>query len=439
MGRTRAFGSVTYKPNKQDPRRIVASFNTPDYAWHDHPGISRRQSRSFAPDDQDGAIAWLDHERKLIDAGVWEPPAATIHREAASRITLGEYYEDWLAERTFKGQPLKPGTRYHLRKDIENHIIPFFGRTKLIDITQARIDRWLATLPAEQETMKTNAFKALKAMLRTASTPGLHGEPALIPQNPCVRSMPKPQRRIESRPATPEEIKGIHDAMPERYRMSVYLAVFGRGLRIGEVCALQRRDIDLNTRTLHIRRNRSTEDPDSKIGTPKTNRSVRDERIPSQLIPLVEQFLNRHVQRGPTSWLFPATRNPKDPIHPNALRGMYANARSTVDRDDLRFHDLRHTGLTWMALDGATVRELMDSAGHADAETAMRYQHAIDERHTVLAEKLGERLLPDETSETLRAQIEMIERDIEALERKRDELKRRVSVWTNKIVGKFER
>ncbi|MDN6854693.1 MAG: N-terminal phage integrase SAM-like domain-containing protein, partial [Bifidobacterium crudilactis] len=155
MGRTRAFGSLVYKPNKQTPTRIVASFNTPDYAWHDHPGISARQSRSFQPDGADGAIAWLNHERKLIEAGVWEPPAAAVQRDAMSRITLGGYYEDWLAERTYKGRPLKAGTRYHLRKDIENHIIPFFGATRLIDITQARIDRWLATLPAEQETMKT--------------------------------------------------------------------------------------------------------------------------------------------------------------------------------------------------------------------------------------------------------------------------------------------
>ncbi|MFT8787404.1 MAG: site-specific integrase [Bifidobacterium psychraerophilum] len=179
--------------------------------------------------------------------------------------------------------------------------------------------------------------------------------------------------------------------------MSVYLAVFRRGLHGRGVCALQCRDIDPNTRTLRIRSNRSTEDRDSKIGIPKTSRSVRGERIPSQLVPLLDHFLKRHVPSTDTAWLFPAAHNPKDPIHPNGLRGMYAKARTTVGRDDLKFHDLRHTGLTWMALDGATVRELMDSAGHADADTAMRYQHAIDERHTVLAEKLGERLFPDET------------------------------------------
>lgn len=100
--------------------------------------------------------------------------------------------------------------------------------------------------------------------------------------------------------------------------MSVYLAVFGRGLRIGEVCALQRRDIDLNTRTLHIRRNRSTEDPDSKIGTPKTSRSVRGERIPSQLLPLLDHFLKRYIPNTATAWLFPAAHL----AMPSVSRGM---------------------------------------------------------------------------------------------------------------------
>jgi hypothetical protein len=46
-----------------------------------------------------------------------------------------------------------------LRKDIENHIIPYFGNMRLIDITQADIDRWLTTMPGEQEAMKSNALR----------------------------------------------------------------------------------------------------------------------------------------------------------------------------------------------------------------------------------------------------------------------------------------
>ncbi len=171
--------------------------------------------------------------------------------------------------------------------------------------------------------------------------------------------------------------------MPPEYRKSVYLAVFSDGLRIGEVCALQRGDIDFEHRILHIRRGRLTEDPDSKVGPPKTATSVRD-----------------HTQ----------------PVHPNTIRIHFDQARRKAGRPDLRFHDLRHSALTWLAAEGATLKELMESAGHSDVSAAIRYQHAVDARRETLAEKMGEKLLADDTPETVMARIRDIDRRIAELE-----------------------
>ena len=421
MGRTRGFGNLKYRPNRRQPRRIVASFPTPGEAFGKWPGLPERQSRSFPGEAEDEAIAWLSRQKKLIDAGVWEPPKVVRHEEKASRLTLGDYFPGWLEKRTYRGRPLKDGTRYRVRKDVENHILPYFGAMRLVDITQADIDSWLASLPSDQESMRANAYKTLKAILHTASQPGRHGEPPMIPGYPVTRSLPKPQRKTETIPATPEQVKAVHDAMPERLRMAVYLAVFGDGLRIGEVCALQRRDIDLESRTMHVRRGRVTMAGDRYVDTPKTPGSVRDERIPSQLVPLLRMFLDAHVGKGPTSWLFPAVRDPTRPIHPNTMRSWYDAARKRAGRPDLRFHDLRHTGLTWLAEEGATVRELMDAAGHSDVETAMRYQHAVSERRERLAERMGERLLPDDTPEIVRERIKQLDAKIQKLQQERKE------------------
>ena len=63
-------------------------------------------------------------------------------------------------------------------------------------------------------------------------------------------------------------------------------------------------------------------------------------------------------------------------------------ARATINREDLHFHDLRHTGLTLAAATGATTAELMRRAGHASPDAALRYQHATLERDFLLASKL---------------------------------------------------
>lgn len=59
---------------------------------------------------------------------------------------------------------------------------------------------------------------------------------------------------------------------------------------------LQRRGIDPRTRTLHIRRSRVTIDNERLTDTPKTDSSIRDDLIPLQLLPLLQQFLDEQVR-----------------------------------------------------------------------------------------------------------------------------------------------
>jgi integrase len=40
------------------------------------------------------------------------------------------------------------------------------------------------------------------------------------------------------------------------------------------------------------------------------------------------------------------------------------------------FHDLRHTGNTWAADSGASLRDLMDRMGHRSMRAALIYMHA---------------------------------------------------------------
>ena len=72
-----------------------------------------------------------------------------------------------------------------------------------------------------------------------------------------------------------------------------------------------------------------------------------------------------------------------------ALSHPWHKARTAIGRPDLRFHDLRHSGLTWSAATGASVAELMRRAGHASQAAALRYQHATDDRDRVLADALA--------------------------------------------------
>ena len=72
-----------------------------------------------------------------------------------------------------------------------------------------------------------------------------------------------------------------------------------------------------------------------------------------------------------------------------ALRRAFEKALEVMGRDDLTFHDLRHTAATLAAQNGATTAELMARMGHTTAQMAMRYQHASAERDQQLARRLA--------------------------------------------------
>ncbi|MGV9543078.1 tyrosine-type recombinase/integrase [Nocardia beijingensis] len=60
--------------------------------------------------------------------------------------------------------------------------------------------------------------------------------------------------------------------------------------------------------------------------------------------------------------------------------------------EHLRRHDLRHTGLTWMADAGVSLHVLRKIAGHADSRTTERYLHPDRREITGAGAKLSEHL-----------------------------------------------
>ena len=77
-------------------------------------------------------------------------------------------------------------------------------------------------------------------------------------------------------------------------------------------------------------------------------------------------------------------------MQPTVLHQSWRNARAAAGREDLRIHDLRHTGATMAAITGATLAELQQRLGHSTVSAALRYQHAARGRDVEIASKLSE-------------------------------------------------
>ena len=202
---------------------------------------------------------------------------------------------------------------------------------------------------------------------------------------------------------TRQEIDTLVEGFPEYYRLSIHLALLVGGLRIGEVCGLQRQDIDIERHTISIRRTRLDDIPGIIVGDTKTPGSRRTEPLPESVIPEIEEHLRKWVQDGPEAWIFRDIRDLRAgrgaiPITCSGLRYRFRLARREAGRADLRFHDLRATALTMLAQQGATVRELMAAAGHTTPTMAIHYQRTTEKRQRALADKVAAALDPSKAS-----------------------------------------
>jgi len=179
---------------------------------------------------------------------------------------------------------------------------------------------------------------------------------------------------------------GIAAAIQPRYRLLVFLATFAQ-LRFGELVALRRGAIDVDAMELHVRI-ATAEMTDGTLldDTPKSAAGKRPISLPHSLRPVIENHLATYAQAGPHGRLFigpaggiPRRRNFNRVWHRALTK---AGIPPTMD---LHLHDLRHTGSTWSAQTGATLKELMARIGHSSTRAAMIYQHATRERDQAIA------------------------------------------------------
>ncbi len=360
-GRKRRFGSVRKLPSGS----WQARYTGPD-------GLYRNAPSTF--DTKRAAEQWLVETEAEMLRGDWlDPDAGTI--------PLDEYIARWIKERDLKAR-----TREEYERHIRLHVRPELGETPINQINAQLIRAWRRNRVDAGIGTSTVAktYRILHAIFATAV------DDDLIRRNPC-RIKGAGQDRAEERPtATLNEVFGIAEAIQPRYRLMVLLAAFAQ-LRFGELIALRRNNIDLTTMELRVRRaTAEMEDGTQVDDDPKSEAGKRPISLPDGLRGDIEVHLGQYAQPGPGGRLFvgpaggiPRRRNFNRVWHA-ALKGA-----GIPKETNLHLHDLRHTGSTWSAQSGATLKELMARIGHSSTRAAMIYQHASRDRDDAIATALN--------------------------------------------------
>ncbi|MFF5763050.1 tyrosine-type recombinase/integrase [Streptomyces tanashiensis] len=359
-GKRRRFGAVRKLPSG----RFQARYQGPD-------GLTRSAPETFA--SQTDADRWLVRKEAEILDGKWKNPD--------DKVLFGVYADAWFRERDYAAT-----TRERNGSALRLHILPTFADVVLSEITTPQIRRWRAGLleSGVGEPTVAKAYQILRAILNTTV------DDELIQRNPCRIKGAGAAKTAERPFLEVTEVFQLADAVPARFRVFILLAAF-TGLRFGELAALQRHDVDLDRRTVAVRRSLAETRTDGiMVKTPKSAAGVRTVAFPASLAEGLATHLAVYAEPGRTGLVFAGARGGQ--LRRNNFRRLWLRALKTTGLRDVHFHDLRHTGNTLAATGGATTRELMQRMGHSSVRAALIYQHLVNGRDHAIAAHVDEQI-----------------------------------------------
>ncbi|MCC7575315.1 MAG: site-specific integrase [Methanomethylovorans sp.] len=225
----------------------------------------------------------------------------------------------------------------------------------------------------------------------------------LIGRNPLDETKAPKIEDNQIRILTNEEQRLFIGALPffnTRHMFSVALAT---GMRIGEICALDKSDINRDQKYIDInktagrRKDKYTGEVSIKVGPPKTRYSIR--RIP--LLPSVEVMLDRQEQlidemkaKVGTRWKDNSLVFPTDEGNIHDLSGIRSSLHRILKRAGLphmTVHALQHTYATTALNSGVAAQNVARLLGHKDGATTLRfYAYYINTEAMIQLEKLEE-------------------------------------------------
>jgi integrase len=300
-------------------------------------------------------------------------------------VKFGEYAREWIGNGGTRGK-LAPRTG-DLYLDILTRQLATFDGMPLRSIRPETVRTWYSATRRELaksarrrsgsgETRLRQSYALLRAILGTAV-----GD-RLIAENPAKIKSAGVSNSPERPYMSPMQFAQIVAAHQPHIRPALTLA-YGAHLRLGELIALQRHDLDLVAGTLRVERQTVTTKGQT-LTTPTKTGTARVVVLPQSIVVAMSDYLTG-LSTPPIGegWLFSMDDGRR--FTRTQLQQAWRKACRLVGLDQFHLHDIRHAGLTTAAQAGATVRELMQRAGHRSSAVALTYQHAAEERGRIIA------------------------------------------------------
>ncbi len=316
---------------------------------------------------------------------------------ARTSATVGELLEQWfeLASRDFS-----PKTVKETRGFLDRNLLPHVGDVRLAKLRASDIDalhRQLLTGAGTARPLAPGTVRRIHVILRRALAQGVKW--GWIGVNPAAAATPPKVPKPDIKPPTSEQLgRVLRRAFAEQAELACYLLVAAAtGARRSEVIALRWADIDLQQRTISIRRG-VVMGPDGLVEKDTKTHSARRVSLDARTAAVLSDHLARMRDRAavccvelrPNSFVFSNAADCSEPWFPDTVSRSFKRLCRREGIPDVRLHDLRHFVATQLFGAGVDARTIAGRLGHRDAATTLNvYAHFLESVDRDAADIIG--------------------------------------------------
>lgn len=264
---------------------------------------------------------------------------------------------------------------------MNDKILPYFGKTPVNEITASMIRKWQGEMMGKG--FKPTYLKTINNQLSAIMNYAVNFYD--LRSNPCRKAGSMGKSRAEERPYwTLEEFQKFLDAVMDKHDSWVaFQILFWTGIRLGELLALQVKDIDFKEGTITIDESLTRLDGEDLITAPKTESSVRVVTIHKELQEVLKEYIAALYHARPSSRLF-AGRT-KSFFEHEMERGIRLSGVKKIT-----VHCTRHSHASMLVQMGFSPVEIAKRLGHGKVTTTIEtYCHQPMDAQVKIAERLG--------------------------------------------------
>lgn len=285
-------------------------------------------------------------------------------------LTVRSLFQEWIQAISAR---VKESTLANYQMKAEKHILPVFGNITHDAIHAQMVQTFIAEKLKSGLSARyiSDIVVLLKSVFKYASRMyHLHN-----PLTNVVMPKKKKTEIVLLSSAQQKKLQLYLHKVQNRTTLGIALSMY-TGLRIGELCALQWKNIDLEKRILtvsqtvqRIRNKDGTSKTKLVITDPKSITSQRTIPIPDCLMEILKAF-----QCMPETFVLSGTNRP---VEPRTMQYRFTAILKRVNLPSVHFHALRHMFATNCIELGFDVKSLSEILGHSSVEiTLNRYVHA---------------------------------------------------------------